>query len=81
MSLALFGQSVADAPRGKPKPEVKAFRVNGKVRVAGVKECALWLQVSQTTVRDIAAGPEKCKRYSAALIARVLHEFPMLKDF
>jgi hypothetical protein len=83
MSLAIFGQDVSVCQQRtlpmRPKPGVQVLRLNGKVRVIGVKEAAVWLGCSQTVVRDIAIGPAKCDRYSDALVARVLREYPMLK--
>jgi hypothetical protein len=55
------------------------LRLNGKVRVIGVKEAAAWLHCSQTAIRDIATGPEKSKKYSQAFKERVLNEFPSLQ--
>jgi hypothetical protein len=83
MVLAMFGQVVDMGHRVEPpvrrKPEVQVLRLNGKVRVIGVKEAAIYLGISQTVVRDIAMGPEKSARYSAALRTRVLKEYPQLK--
>ncbi len=83
MSLAIFGQDVSVSQQRtlpvRPKPGVQVLRLNGKVRVIGVKEAAEWLKCSQTVVRDIAIGGAKCARYSEGLIARVLREYPMLK--
>ena len=83
MSLAIFGQTLemcqqrTFAPR--IKPEVQVVRVNNKVRVLGVKEAAIYLNCSQTVVRDIAIGQSKCARYSIALVSRVLREYPQLQ--
>lgn len=66
--------------QARPKPSVTVLRLNGKVRVIGVKEAAEWLHVSQTALRDIATGPEKSKKYSCAFKARVLGEFPQLGE-
>lgn len=83
MSLALFGQTVAtghvSCSPSRSKPEVQVLRVNGKVRVIGVKEAAIYLGVSQTVVRDIAIGPAKSARYSLSLISRVTREYPQLQ--
>jgi hypothetical protein len=83
MSLAIFGQDISMCQQRtlpvRTKPGVQVLRLNGKTRVIGVKEAAAWLGCSQTVVRDIAIGPDKCARYSDALVARVLREYPMLK--
>ncbi len=83
MSLAIFGQDVSVCQQRtlpvRPKPGLQVLRLNGKVRVIGVKEAAVWLGCSQTVVRDIAIGGKQCDRYSDALVARVVREYPMLK--
>ena len=83
MSLALFGQVLEMCQQRtlsvRQKPSIQVLRLNGKVRVIGVKEAAIFIGCSQTVLRDLAMGPEKSARYSDALRARVLKEYPQLE--
>lgn len=84
MGLAIWGQGLEICQQRtlplRVKPDVQVLRLNGKVRVIGVKEAAAFLGCSQTVVRDIAIGPTKCARYSDALVSRVLREYPQLSQ-
>jgi len=83
MSLAIYGQALEMCQQRtlpiRQKPSIQVLRLNGKVRVIGVKEAAIFIGCSQTVLRDLAMGPAKSARYSAVLRARVLKEYPQLK--
>jgi hypothetical protein len=50
MSLAIYGQALEMCQQRtfpvRTKPQVQVLRLNGKVRVIGVKEAAAWLHCS-----------------------------------